>query len=75
MSETESDSPNFSTGKRDCLGKALGQIQFYLFLTGILHRFQFKSPQENLEDLSLTPHYGFTMSAQPFEVIATARGS
>ena len=64
---------NFFAGKRDCLGKSLAQTQFYLFLTGILHQFKFKSPLENLEDVSLKPNYGFTMSTQPFEVIAEER--
>ena len=60
-------------GKRDCLGKSLAQIQFYLFLTGILHQFKFRSPLENLESVSLTPNYGFTLSPQPFKVIAAER--
>ena len=61
------------TGKRDCLGKSLAQTQFYLFLTGILHQFRFRSPLENLEEVSLEPKYGLTLSTQPFEVIAEER--
>ena len=60
-------------GKRDCLGKSLAQIQFYLFLTGILHQFKFRSPLKNLDSVSLTPNYGFTLSPQPFKVIAEER--
>jgi cytochrome P450 len=34
----------FSVGKRFCLGKNLAEQEFFLFLTGLLHRFQFLSP-------------------------------
>ena len=64
---------NFLPGKRDCLGKSLAISQYYLFLTGILQQFRLRSPLENLEDLSIEPKLGFTLSPQSFEVIAEPR--
>ena len=71
-SDQVSTSKRFS-GKRDCLGKSLGQTQHYLFLTGILQKFNFKSTLKNLQDLSTEPRWGGTLATQPFEVIIEKR--
>ena len=42
----------FGIGKRDCIGKNLAKMELFLFLTSLLHQFNFEpSNVENLPDM------------------------
>ena len=58
----------FSIGKRDCLGKSLALIEFFLFFANLMQSYKFQSV-EKIENLDLEPHVQFTQSPKPFEVI------
>ena len=58
----------FSIGKRDCLGKSLALIEFFLFFANLMQNYKFESVVR-IEDLDLEPHVMFTQSPKPFEVI------
>ena len=63
----------FSSGKRDCLGQSLAKEQLFLFFTGLLQRYRFRSPLKDMKDLSIEPQLAFTLMAKPFEVILERR--
>ena len=63
----------FLLGKRDCLGKTLAINQTYLFFSGMLQNFRFRSIEENLGNIDIEPIVGFTMMAPPFKLIVTER--
>merc|ERR1719204_1591469 len=53
----------FGFGKRDCLGKTLAASQLFIFLSGLLADFKFRSTDEDhLEKLDLKPNVGFTLT-------------
>ena len=58
----------FSIGKRDCLGKSLALIEFFLFFASLMQNYKFKSVIDE-KFLDLEPHVQFTQSPKPFEVI------
>ena len=58
----------FSIGKRDCLGKSLALIEFFLFFASLMQNYKFKSVIDE-KSLDLEPHVQFTQSPKPFEVI------
>lgn len=73
-------SPNvmpFSVGKRFCLGKELAEQEFYLFLSGLLHRFRFENPpDQELPSISFCQddlNTGFLRYPPSYNVILRAR--
>jgi len=63
----------FGIGKRDCLGQSLAKEQLFLFFTGLLQRYRFRSPLRDIKDLSIEPQLAFTLMTKPFEVILERR--
>ena len=54
----------FSTGTRKCLGHLLAQLQLFLLLGGIVHKYRI----ELSGCQSLTPEFGFILRPQPFKI-------
>ena len=73
ISDFNTTCANTFLGKRDCLGKTLANTQLYLFLTGLLQRYQFTSVEKRLEDIDISPIIGFTTVAPHFKLIVTER--
>ena len=42
----------FGTGKRECLGKSLAKAEIFLFLSALVHTFNFEPPAEGLPDVN-----------------------
>ena len=40
----------FGIGKRECLGKNLAKMEFFLFLSGLLHSFNFEKTPKGIPD-------------------------
>nr|AIL94124.1 cytochrome P450 CYP3036A1 [Tigriopus japonicus] len=57
----------FSTGKRDCLGKTLAIAELFLFLTGLVQKFQFLPPTNGTLP-SLECVFGFTRHPQEYSL-------
>ena len=79
--ETKKFLPNervipFGVGKRNCLGKALGEQEFYMFVGGILSMFEIhQAPGSVLPsyDIESTFPIGMVRSAPKFDVILKPR--
>ena len=41
----------FGIGKRDCLGKSLAKLELYLFLSALLHQFDFQPTSKGVPDI------------------------
>lgn len=62
----------FSIGKRVCVAENLAQIEFFLFLTGILQNFDLtESPDYPLPGFK--PKSTFILSPQPYKLVLRAR--
>ena len=55
-------------GKRDCLGKSLALIEFFLFFANLMQNYRFKATKP-IDALDMEPHVQFTQSPKPFEVV------
>ena len=66
----------FSVGKRYCLGQSLAEKEFFLFFTGLMHRFDInKSPEETLPSYHINDSQtsGTIRSAPAYSVILSNR--
>jgi len=64
----------FGTGKRDCLGRSLAQVEFFLFYSSLMQNFNFNWAEgDDLENLSIKGIVGSTQSPKPFKAILTKR--
>lgn len=62
----------FSTGKRVCIAENLAQVEFFMFLTGILQNFVLtESPDYPLPGFK--PKSTFILSPQPYKLILHER--
>ncbi|CAH1235119.1 unnamed protein product [Diabrotica balteata] len=61
----------FGSGKRRCLGEALGKANIFLFFTAILHNFYLVKADDS--ELKLEGYDGVTMAPKPFRVRLIAR--
>ena len=55
----------FGIGKRDCLGRSLAKMELFMFLSALLHQFEFECTSKgipNIEDC----HVGVTRMPMPF---------
>ncbi|XP_028397720.1 cytochrome P450 1A1-like [Dendronephthya gigantea] len=59
----------FSTGTRKCLGHLLAQLQLFLLLGGIVHKYRI----ELSGCPSLAPEFGFILRPQSFKIKVSAR--
>ena len=56
------------------MGKTLAASQLFIFLSGLLADFKFRSTDEDhLEKLDLEPNVGFTLTPKPFLVVIEPR--
>lgn len=62
----------FSAGRRVCLAETLAKIELYLFVTHLLHRFQFTVPDHaSLPDMEGV--FAASLVPKPFNVVAKIR--
>lgn len=62
----------FSIGKRVCVAEGLAQVQFFLFLTGVLQHFDFlESPDHPLPGFK--PKSTFSLSPHPYKLVLRER--
>lgn len=62
----------FSIGKRVCVAEGLAQVQFFLFLTGVLQHFEFlESPEHPLPGFK--PKSTFSLSPYPYKLVLRER--
>ena len=79
--ETKKFVPNkrvipFGLGKRNCLGQALGEQEFYMFVGGILASFEVrKVPGKKLPSYDIEESFpiGMVRSAPKFDLLLKAR--
>ena len=60
------------TGRRECLGKQLAQMELFLAFSNILHKFSFTLP-DGAETPNMQGIMGSTLSPQKYELCATPR--
>lgn len=60
----------FSVGKRACLGEVLARNNFFLYLTSLVQKFEFKPTGKSL---NIEAHPGFIRTPKEFEIIAKER--
>lgn len=62
----------FSIGKRVCVAENLAQVEFFLFLTGILQKFDLlESPDHPLPNFK--PKSSFVLCPQPYQLVLRER--
>ncbi|XP_071490170.1 cytochrome P450 2J6-like [Diadema antillarum] len=64
----------FSTGRRVCLGEQLARMELFLFFTSLLHRYNFKKP-DDAPPLCFDGIVGITRNTHPFQTCAVQRKS
>ncbi|KAK3755591.1 hypothetical protein QZH41_017586, partial [Actinostola sp. cb2023] len=62
----------FSAGRRVCLAETLAKIQLFLFISQLLHKFEFKIP-ENSPAPEIEGIFGASLVPKPFKIIANSR--
>ena len=55
----------FGIGKRDCLGRSLAKMELFLFLSALLHQFEFESTSKGIPNID-DCHVGVTRMPMPF---------
>ncbi len=63
----------FLIGKRYCLGQNLAQHELFLFLTGLLQKFSFRTHLEDPSMVDINPIVGFMHQCPDFRVIMSER--
>ncbi|XP_069753826.1 vitamin D 25-hydroxylase isoform X5 [Narcine bancroftii] len=61
----------FSIGRRHCLGEQLARMEFFLFFTMLLQRFQIHFPPGSIPNLK--PKLGMTLQPHPYLISADRR--
>ena len=59
----------FSVGPRHCLGEQLARMEIFIFLVGMVQKFEFLPDADNLPDLHKGSH-GTVYAPKPFRVVA-----
>ncbi len=62
----------FGMGKRNCLGKNLAQVEFFLFLAGFVQSFEFVLPTE-VAARELEPTVGFILGCPDYNIVLKER--
>lgn len=62
----------FSAGRRVCLAEALAKIQLFLFISRLLHKFEFRIP-EGSSAPDLEGIFGASLTPKPYEILAQRR--
>ena len=55
----------FDIGKRDCLGRSLAKMELFLFLSALLHQFEFECTSKGIPNID-DCHVGVTRMPMPF---------
>ncbi|XP_069823405.1 cytochrome P450 2D14-like [Dendropsophus ebraccatus] len=63
----------FSAGRRACLGEQLARMELFLFFTTLLQKLTFEIPSDQPRPTE-DPVYALTLSPQPYNIHAVARG-
>ncbi|KAL3862707.1 hypothetical protein ACJMK2_008660 [Sinanodonta woodiana] len=64
----------FFTGKRNCLGASLAQMELFLFISALVQRFEIKPPEgETLDIKDVDEYVGGVHSPKPFYIRAIPR--
>ena len=62
----------FGIGKRDCLGRSLAKLELFLFLSALLHQFDFMPTFKGIPNID-DCHVGVTRMPKPFAAKVTCR--
>ncbi|GFR68723.1 cytochrome P450 2J6 [Elysia marginata] len=62
----------FGIGKRHCIGEGLATMELFIFISALVHKFEFFSEYEDKLP-SMEPNVGFSRAAKPFKVKAIPR--
>ncbi|GFR78503.1 cytochrome P450 2D6 [Elysia marginata] len=62
----------FGTGKRNCIGEGLAVMEFFIFISALVQKFEF-FPEIKDQPPSMEPDEGFTRVAKPFKIRAVPR--
>jgi cytochrome P450 len=63
----------FLVGKRYCLGQQLAQHELFLFLTGLLQKFSFRTPLADPSLVNTEPEVGFMHTCPTYNVLLAER--
>ncbi|KAL3875531.1 hypothetical protein ACJMK2_033475 [Sinanodonta woodiana] len=64
----------FFTGRRNCVGESLARMELYLFITGLVQRFEFLPPEGTTLDINeIDGVFAVTHKPKPFEIRAKLR--
>ena len=63
----------FLVGKRYCLGQQLAQHELFLFLTGLLQKFSFRTPLPHHTMVNTEPEVGFMHTCPAYQVLLAER--
>jgi cytochrome P450 len=63
----------FLIGKRYCLGQQLAQHELFLFLTGLMQKFSFRTPLASPELVNTVPEVGFMHTCPAYQVLISER--
>ena len=62
----------FGAGRRVCLAESLGKIQLFLFISRLLHKFQFSVPHDAKEP-DLDGIFGASLCPKPYQLCIERR--
>lgn len=65
---------SYFIGKRSCIGESLAKMELLIFLTSLIQRFKFESPEDgSLSMATVDGVFGVVHAPKPYKIVAKPR--